>query len=237
MLQFGAEAERVEQTILYLGAALGCNAMDVLVSPNVILVTTHSGEEFRTKVRRVATLGVNMTTVSGVNRMSRRVVNGELDRFGVRSELDRISKIPSHYNRWLVVLMVGLSCAAFSRLFGGDWPVFLVTLLASSAAMAVRQELNRRLVNPLLVVIVTAFVAGVLASSAAVFHLSAQPQSALAASVLLLVPGVHLINAAEDLIKGYLLVGISRGVLGLLISLCIALGLLLAMQLMGVSGL
>ncbi len=67
--------------------------------------------------------------------------------------------------------------------------------------------------------------------------MSAQPQLALAASVLLLVPGVHLINAAEDLIKGYLLVGISRGVLGLLISLGIALGLLLAMQLMGVRGL
>ncbi len=34
---------------------------------------------------------------------------------------------PERYNRWLVVLMIGLSCAAFSHLAGGDWGVFIMT--------------------------------------------------------------------------------------------------------------
>ena len=90
---------------------------------------------------------------------------------------------------------------------------------------------------PVLVTAATAFVAGLLASSAVVFGWGAQPQLALASAVLLLVPGVPLINAAQDLIKGYAVIGLARGTIGLLISLSIALGLLLAMQLMGVSGL
>ena len=233
LLQYGAEAERVEQTLIYFGTGLGCQWLDVLVSPNVILLTTSSGDEFRTKVRRVPSLGVDLTKVSAVNRLSRRVAAGELDRATVRAELERISSLKPHYNRWLVALMVGLACAAFSRLFGGDWPVFAVTWVASSVAMFTRQALARRDFNPLLVAIVTAFVAGLVASSAALFDLSATPQLALASSVLLLVPGVPLINAAEDLIKGHLVIGLVRGVFGVLVSLGIALGLLLAMRLTG----
>ncbi len=237
LLQHGAEAERVEETLLYFAVGLGCDWVDVLVSPNVILLTTSSGEEFRTKVRRVPILGVDMTKVSAINRLSRRVAAGELDRATVRSELVRISSLKPHYNRWLVAAMVGLACAAFSRLFGADWPAFAVTWTAAAAAMVVRQELNRRELNPLLVTIVTAFTAGLVASAGALLKLSATPQLSLAASVLLLVPGVPLINAAEDLMKGHMVIGVVRGVYGILISLCIALGLLLAMRLTGATGL
>ncbi|MBI5670974.1 MAG: threonine/serine exporter family protein [Chloroflexi bacterium] len=234
LLQHGAESEQIEQTIHRLGTALGCDWMDILVSPNVIAVTTISGEEFRTKIRRVIGLRVNLTIISAINRLTRRVQHGELDRFGVRQELVRISSIPSHYNRWLVVAWVGLACAAFARLFGADWSAFAATFLAASAGMVVRQELTRLHYNAFLVVIVTAFVAGLLASAAVRLDSTATPRAVLAASVLLLVPGVPLINSAEDLIKGHMVTGIVRGITGLLYSLAIALGLSLAIQLMGV---
>lgn len=237
LLQHGAETERVEETVHRLGTALGAAWMDILVSPNALIVTTISGDEFRTKVRRVVTLGVNFNIVAEVNDLSHRVEQGELDRFGVRNELTRIGLLPPLYNRWLVVVMVGLACAAFSRLFGGDWAVVAVTFAASAVAMAVRQELARRHFNSFMIVTATAFVAGLLASAATVFQLSDQPQIALASSVLLLVPGVHLINGVEDMIKGHMVTGIVRSITGGLVAVCIALGILLAMQIMGVSGL
>jgi uncharacterized membrane protein YjjP (DUF1212 family) len=143
--------------------------------------------------------------------------------------------MPRSYNRWLVVIMVGLACAAFSRLFGGDWIIFGITFGASAVAMFLRQVLIHNYFNPLLVVVACAFAAGGLASTAGLFNLSDQPETALAAAVLLLVPGVPLINAAQDLIRGHLVTGITRGFTGLLISLAIALGLLLAISLTGVS--
>ncbi len=237
LLQHGADAQRVEETVHRFGTALGCDWMDILVSPNGLFVSTISGEEFRTKIRRVVRIGVDMTKVSAINRLSRRVEAGELDRHQVRAELERISALPPNYPAWLVAIMVGLACAAFSRLFGGDWTAFGVTFAASTVAMALRQALTRRFVHPLFIVIITAFTAGGLVGSIARLGWHGDVQVALAASVLLLVPGVPLINAAEDLIQGHMVIGLARGVNGALIALGIALGLWLAMQLTGVRGL
>jgi uncharacterized membrane protein YjjP (DUF1212 family) len=237
LLQHGAESARIEETVHRLGTGLGADWMDILVSPNAIAVTTVSGEEFRTKIRRVVSIGVNLRAIEQINSMTQRVIAGELDRVQVRREIEQIVRQPRQYTRWASVVMVGLSCAAFSQLFGGDWPVFFTTLVASMLAMFVRQELIRRHFNPLLVVIGTSFVATIFASLASRFQWGEQPQLALASSVLLLVPGVALINSAEDLITGHLVVGIIRGISGGLISLGIAIGILMGIRLMGVSGL
>lgn len=237
MLQHGAESARVEETAHRLGTALGCDWLDILVSPNIIAITATSGNDFRTKLRRVVRLNVDFTRVSAINRLARRVEAGELDRPTVRSELERISTMPGHYPPWLVVLVVGLACAAFSRLFGGDWPVFFITWGAASVAMAVRLYLTYQNYNPILVTGITAFVGGLLASSASWLNLSPHPQIALTATVLLLVPGVPLVTGLEDLLEGYYIVGLSRALHGTLILLALALGLLLAMRLVGISGL
>ncbi|GAP62175.1 hypothetical protein ARMA_0598 [Ardenticatena maritima] len=97
-----------------------------------------------------------------------------------------------------------------------------------------RLTMAQRAFNPLLVTLATAFTAGVVVLLLVRLPLTAKPQTALTASVLLLVPGVPLINAAEDLITGHLVIGWARGVQGGLISMAIALGLWLAMSLLGV---
>lgn len=237
LIQNGAESQRVEETVHRLGTGLGCDWMDILVSPNVLIVTTTSGIEFRTKVRRVVGMRVDMSIISVINDISYRVDDGTLDRFAVRAELEWLDKMNSHYNRWLVIAMVGLACAAFSRLFGGDVPTFFATFVAASAAMFTRQALTRNFFNPYLIIISTAFVGGVIASLAKVLGLLDDASTALAASVLLLVPGVPLINAAQDLINGHNVTGITRALIGGLISMAIALGLLMAITITGVTGL
>jgi uncharacterized membrane protein YjjP (DUF1212 family) len=237
LLQHGAETQRIEETVHRMGTGLGCDWMDILITSSGIVVTANSSGDFRTKTRRVVSMGVNMSIIAEINQLSRRVARKEMDRFEVQRELRRISDLPHEYHRWTVVVLVGLSCAAFSRLFGGDSGAFAVTFVAASTAMFIRQVMQHRYFNPLLTVIFTAFIAGLIASSASVFGLSTAPQTALAASVLLLVPGVPLINAAEDLLKGYTITGTARGANGALISLCIALGLLLAIALTGAVGL
>jgi uncharacterized membrane protein YjjP (DUF1212 family) len=236
LMQYGAESHRVEETVHRLGTALGCDWMDVFVATNAVQVTTVSGGEFRTKIRRVVDGGVNMTVVSGVNHLSRRVELQELDRQGVRAELDRIGQEPHHYNRWLMAGMVGLGCGAFSQLFGGDYIMLVVTMISSTIAMIVRQEMQHHRFNTLLVVIVSSFVASLIASSASFFYPNEKVNTAMTACVLLLVPGVPLINAVEDLVKGHPVVGVARGATGALITLAIALGIILAINVTGVTG-
>lgn len=233
LLEDGATSRRIEETVHHVGTGLGCDWLDILVSPGALIITASSGPEFRTKMRRVTHIGVDLGRVTAVSRLSRRIDAGQLDRFQVRAEMERISRMP-HYNRWLVMGMAGLACASFSRLFGGDWPVFGLTLGATATAMWVRQELIRRFFNPLLVVITAAFTASLIAGSGIALQFSPQPEIALTAAVLFLIPGVPLISAAQDLIRGNIVIGLARGMSGLLITLAIAVGLLLAVWVLGV---
>ncbi|MCO5190694.1 MAG: threonine/serine exporter family protein [Anaerolineae bacterium] len=235
-LQHGADTERAENTIHHLGTALGCDWIDAFISPNAIVITTLSGDEFRTRIRRLVRFGgVDMNIVAGVNDLSYRAEAHQSDRVHIRKKLEQIDTMPKLYNRLLVIVIVGLACAAFCRLFGGDWAAFGVTWVAAAVAMFVRQEMTRRYFNQFLTVVVTAFVATMVAATGVLLDLGSQPQIALAASVLLLVPGVPLINASKDLLQGHMVTGLVRGVTGALISLAIALGIGLAITILPVT--
>jgi uncharacterized membrane protein YjjP (DUF1212 family) len=234
LMQSGAESERVEETVHHIGTALGANWLDILVSPNVLIITTSSADgEFRTKVRRVSGLAVRLDLVDAVNDLSRRIERDHLDRAQVRAELEQIARLKP-YNRWVVVFMVGAACASLSWLVGGDGVVFVITFLAASMAGIVRQELHYRHFNPFLIVVATATVATLISGLAVLWELTPRAQVAISSSVLLLVPGVHLINSAEDIIKGHILTGLTRGFLGVVVSLAIAIGITLALGLLQV---
>ncbi len=115
---------------------------------------------------------------------------------------------PERYNRWLVTFMIGLSCAAFSRLSGGNELVFVMTFIASSLGMAVRLQLAQYHFNPFLNFTVCAFVTTVISAQAVVFSIGNQPTIAMASSVLMLVPGFPLINSVADMLKGYTNMGL-----------------------------
>lgn len=234
LLQSGANSFRVEESIHRFGTGLGCDWLDIVIRTESITITASSGNEFRTKTRRVVHVGINMARMIAINKLSRDVEKGLCTRQQVRAQLNKITEI-KNYNRWVVVVMVGIACAAFSQLFGGDWPVFGITFVAASVAMLVRQQLGKLHFNPFIIVTICAFVAGLIASIANLPNLTNVPESALTASVLLLVPGVPLINSSHDFVRGYMSNGITRGVLGLIISLCIALGLMIAISITGGS--
>lgn len=237
MMEHGAPAPRVEKAVELIGTSLGCDKLDIFVSPNVIMATTTEGLEFRTKARRIGPLHVNISRVVTLADMAHDVAKGRSGRVELRKRLERLAASQPPYPRPLAVVMVGIACAAFSRLFGGDWATFGIVLVAASVGMAVRQQLALRHYAPVLTVLATSFVASLVAAFATRWVPTATPEHALAASVLLLVPGVPLINAFEELVRGYSVMAVSRGVLGLALSLAIALGMLVATQWLGVHAL
>lgn len=235
LLQNGADSQKVEETVHRLGTQLGCDWMDVVVLYDSIIATTLNNREFRTKARRAPGRGVNLEKIAQINELSYQAMRGALDRFALRRELRRIDKLPPNYGRWTVVLFVGLACAAFARLFGGDWPTLAITFLAAAVGMTIRQQMSLAHFNPILTTIVTAFAASLMASLGALLELSNHPTAAISAAVLLLVPGVPLINASEDLLNGQMMNGLARGVWGLILSLAIALGIAMTLWLTGVK--
>jgi uncharacterized membrane protein YjjP (DUF1212 family) len=220
-----------------VGTALGCDELDILVSPNVIMATTTEGREFRTKARRIAALHVDLGRIARLSEIVREVLAGRSDAAELRRQLDALEAGAHGYPRVVAAASVGLACASFCRLFGGDWLATGLVLVAAFVGLLVRQWLAARKVVLALNVLATSVTVSLLTALGSRLLPTSTPQHALAAAVLLLIPGVPLIHAFEELGKGYSIMAVARGVQGLVVSFAIALGLLLAMKAVGVSAL
>lgn len=234
LLQHGAETQLVEETIHRLGTALGCDWLDIAISADSITITTIYQNTFLTKVRRVPDRGINMKVVCSVVQVCDMAEKGLCDTELVMHRLRQLSDKQPRYNRWLMMVMVGLSCSCFSRLAGADMAVFVVTFFASSIATFVRQEFAHRHFSPLVNFTVTAFVATIIASTATLFKLSPEPHLAMSSSVLMLVPGFPFVNALSDMVKGHVNTGIARWGVATILILATALGIMLGMTVTGV---
>jgi uncharacterized membrane protein YjjP (DUF1212 family) len=226
LMQHGAESALVENLTRRLGLVLGVRSVEVAIMANAITVTTLSENHCITTVRRNEDRGINMHVVTEAQRAVLAVEAGELDRAGFRAKIEAIK--PQRYPRWLVALMIGLSCACFARLAGADGPGCALTFVASAVAMVARQVVAARHFNPLVTFFVTAFVATSIAGQGLLHQIGAMPRIAMASCVLLLVPGFPMINSISDMVKGYLNTGLSRGMMATLLGAATSAGIMLA---------
>ncbi|MFP4332654.1 MAG: threonine/serine exporter ThrE family protein [Campylobacterales bacterium] len=223
MLQYGAETDKVEQVIQNLGGSLGADKLISVITHNSIILTVLSGDEFRTKIVKVIRQGVNYDVISSVGRLGHVALNEGLSAKEVKKRLDEIEKKERNYSNWLTFATAALACSAFCMLFGGSLSMIVFVFVAAFAGMMVRHYLIKAQLNALLIPLISAFVATIV-SSISVFFIS-DPKLVFASSILFLIPGVQLINSAEDILKGHLVVGATRGFMGILISLSIAFGI------------
>lgn len=234
LLAHGAESTLVGDLMRRFGRASGMDEVEISLSSSSLVVTTLYQQHCITTTRSCPDRGINMRAVTQIQRICIMLERGVIDYEMAQRKLNAIS--PERYNRWLVVGMIGLSCAAFSRLAGGDWTVFMMTFFASSGGMIVRQEIGHRHFNPLMNFAVTAFVTTVISAQAVIYELGNAPSIVMASSVLMLVPGFPLINAVADMLKGYTNMGIARFVMASLLTLATCLGIVAAMSVVGVRG-
>ncbi|QEH24015.1 threonine/serine ThrE exporter family protein [Histophilus somni] len=233
LLQHGAESTLIVQMAQRLGFALGIDSVECALTPNAVIITTLYDHNCITTVRKNLDKGINMQVVTEVQRLVIMAEKGLYDLQQIRKKLDGIK--PLKYNRFVVVTMIGLSCACFAHLSGGDIIVFLITFIASSIAMLIRQTLTLRHYNPLIVFAITAFVASMVAGLAVKYELGNDPQIALASSVLLLVPGFPLINSLADILKGHINMGIARWTLATVLTFGTCLGIVFALSFLHIA--
>lgn len=231
LLAHGAESTLVGDLTRRIGLACGMSEVEVSLSASSIVVTTVMNDHCITTARRSPDRGINMKVVTDIQRICIMLERKVID---YRLAQDKLNKIqPTRYNRWLVLVMIGLSCAAFARLAGGDIAICFITFIASCAGMFVRQEIGHRNFNPLLNFAVTAFVTTLISSQAVIYQIGNSPFTAMASSVLMLVPGFPLINSVADMLKGYINMGIARFVMASLLTFATSLGIVAAMTLTG----
>ena len=233
LLGSGADTAEVQESMVRFAAAFGCETR-LVVTYEALLLTIVSGEQFRTKIsHRVPAMNVNMAAVAAVSNVLGEVEAGHWRLSEAQKELDDVEDRSPVYGRWLIVFALGLTAASLARLFGGDWPTFWVSWLAGSLGMWLRQMLGRRGFNLFFIPFAAALLSGVIGGAAVLLGVSATPALCLVAPGMIIVPGVPLVNALQDMIKNHMTVGVARLGLGSLITLAITFGLFAAMSLTG----
>ncbi len=229
LLEWGSDTHRVEETVHRLGTGLGADWMDVYVTPTGIMATATSGEEHRTKVQRLVTLGIDLQRIDAVNQLSRRVTVEHLPLATVISELEEIARAPRRYPPWQTIAAVVMACAAFAVLFGGGWRESLAAALAGFGAMLARLALLGRKVGPLLIVTPVALLATLLSVPLARALGTTNIEMIVPAAVIMLVPGITITNAFSDLLAGDVISGVARTAGAILVAAEIAVGVALGL--------
>jgi len=234
LMSSGANSARIRITINRIAGAYGYD-VDLLITHRALMLTIYDEERdyFFSRLKRTSPHGANFRMVSGISRMSWRIVEENWTFEQVEQELNRLKGLP-HYPRWVVLVMVSAAGAGFCRVFGGVYIELLVTFVATFIGLFVRQEAVKKSFNPYLAIFFAAFVSSIIAGAALKLQIGDNPEYAFATSVLYLIPGIPLINSLSDLLDGNIMNGIVRGVNGLMISFSIASGMISAIVIYGI---
>ena len=225
LLMNGAETAQVRSSVERFAEGLGYEAR-LVITYEALLLTVVADGGFRTKVgRHVQTTSVNMAAIESLNRITDEIASGVLDAASAGARLDAVEHAGALYPRWLVAISLGLTGACLSRLFGGDWPVFITVFVAAAIGTAVRQQLGRWKAHPLAIPLITALVSGTIGGWGMRLHPGAVPALCLIAPGMILVPGVPLINGIRDAISSNMDLALARLAFSALIVVAIALGL------------
>ena len=190
----------------------------------MVTVIDNDQELLFSRLKRTSPHRVNFKIVSGISRMSWKVLEENWTLEQVAVELRRLKKLPN-YPQWVELTMVGLAGAAFCHIFGGGIIEMLVAFTATFAGLFIRHWAVKKKFNPYVSVYFAALSASLIAGSAEFFTIGNQPEAAFSTAVLFLVPGVPLINSITDLMDGNIQNGIVRMVNGLIIAFAIAMGI------------
>lgn len=236
LLASGAHCGRINRNIDRVAETWGYK-VELFITFTGLMVSirnTDHPEEPVARFLRIPAHGVHFGILTEISLLTWKVMEEKLGIEEVEKRLAEIRKLP-HHPRWLILLGIGAACACLCVLVGGDWADSVVTFVAAVSGMIVRQEVLKLRFNPMIAFIAASFTTALIAGSDILYHIGGSPEKALATSVLYLIPGVPLINCVIDLIEGYVPTAIARGIFGGFILLCIAVGMSLAIFILGIQ--
>jgi len=235
LLEAGVRAKLVHEDCSRIARALGAEHVELGSGYASFEITIARGTSRITRMVEVGALGVNYQLSHAMRELAQRIGRGRNISAEALSEMTRIKRETGRHAPWVVALATGIACAAFGRLLGMDWSAFIPVLASGAIGQSVRHSLLRRGANVFVVAACVAFLASGLAELGAQWADSTTLHVAMIASVLLLVPGVPVLNAHYDILDGYPTLGTARAVFVGMILIFMTTGVLIAQMLVGLQ--
>ena len=212
----GATTIRIEKNILRMAGEWRMHAeFSILPTDIIISLWSENKEHSYSTIVRIPEGAINYRTVTYLSCLSRRTAQKHLSIDDARCIMQRITEFKRLDSR-AVLFLVGAANASFCRFF-------------------IKQRLTEKKWDYRMVSLVSACLAAILSSSGFVFGWGETPETALATSVLFLVPGIPFSNAVSDLIHGRYICSLSRFCQAMMITVSLSLGLCLAFLILNIK--
>lgn len=236
LLESGAHCERISRNVTRIADTYGFK-VEMLLTFTAISVTVIDVDDEANTVtinRRVKHHGAHFGILTDTSVLTWEFLEQKRNLSGLENQLHEL-RVLAKYPVWRVRFFIGIACGCLCLLAGGDWINGLFAFVASSIGLTVRQEMVSRHFNLMIAIVFSSFITTTISGIDTVLNWGQFPEIGVATAVLFLIPGVPLINCIIDLIEGYIPVAIARGAFGGFILLCIAVGMFLSMNLIGIS--
>ena len=217
----GGEVSRVEDTIQRICRAYGAERADVFSITSVIFATViWEGGIVITQSRRIKGIEKNTARIAEINSISRSVCTNPVPVEQAEAMLERAMK-RNRLTKTRVFIGSLIAAASYTAFFGGDWKDVLVTF-GVAALVALCQFASSYLGgNRILANVLCCFIASTVTTVAVMLGLGSSPTMIMSGCIMLLIPGISMTSAIENLIIGDTL----SGLLGLMEALITALAL------------
>lgn len=235
LLGAGASCKRITSTLRRITHVYGYT-LHLTIHPNAVDLGLMDAKEeiIFNGMRSIPHQGVNFELLARFSKLSWDTLENKLPLEEVNKTVKEIRGYP-HYPRLLVLGAVSLAGSAFCYSFGGSLAEMLIAFGGTFIGLWSRQEVVRLRFNPYIAIFVGSLVASIFTGLFIKWQPGIRFDRAFATSVLFLVPGIPLINSFTDMIDGHVLNGLARGFNALLTALSIAMGLLIAMKVVGLK--
>lgn len=225
LLESGAEAYRVENSVHYVVEAYGLGKCQVFSIPNYLHIdlTAHDGSTHSRMCRASSMKGVDLEKLNALNDLCRSIVVEKPEASEVWQKLHAIDRT-RQYSLPMQMLAYAVGSAGFALFWGGvmlDAAAAAVIGCAVAIAMYIMGRLETNLFYKS---IVASMISAILACLFVHFGFGLHRDEIIIGVFMTLLPGVMITNFMREIIVGDWLTGITKLAEAVLIAGAIALG-------------
>jgi uncharacterized membrane protein YjjP (DUF1212 family) len=224
ILENGGETYRAEETMTRICSSYNINNSESYVTPTLVMISaTNEYGQIISLIRRVTNRKIDLYKITLVNDLSRTIKINAITLENIEIELKNIKNI-KRYNNSMNILASCLAAGFFTLVFGGNYLDFIISFIIGAIIKLVIIFLSRLNSGDFFINIVGGAISASIALISSYFLPTVHVNTILIGSIMLLVPGITIVNAIRDTISGDLISGMSRTLEAFIVAVAIAIG-------------
>lgn len=230
LLSSSATTNRVELMMRKVASCLGYDKTQAYVTPTGIFLTVSNGKIQHTSVQRIEGRRIDLGKITAISHLVSKMEDAfqdpespKISGAQLRAELYKIDNA-TLWPAWLQIFSGGTTSGFFCLLFGGSWMEFVVAYMVGVLVTASLRLLGMLKLNNFMLHALGAALVVIFAKTIDIWVPYIKLDNIIIGGIMLLAPGLSMVNAIRDTMSGDLVSGTARAVEAISIAVAIAAG-------------